>query len=220
MMFADDDFCVDAEFAGTAENFDDAARRRSAAVRKAQQLDVDDGAVEFVEARDTPQADAGFIRAAEAEFFPEARGEFAASGDFNFMLDANIVWKDHVCAGAITKQTDDGRVSAAEDSKDATFGTLRAGDAAQTLDLCQDVVAVHGVLDGVGRDEDVAVELRHGGIRNDEAVTVVVKNQAAFDFIATRERRGFGAPRGVLRRLLTGPVAFRAAAREPVSSPG
>ena len=51
VMLADDDFDVDAEIAGAAENFDDAAGRRSAAARKAQNLDVDDGAVEFVDAR-------------------------------------------------------------------------------------------------------------------------------------------------------------------------
>jgi len=33
------------------------------------------------------------------------------------------------------------------------FGALRAGDATQTLDLCENVIAVHGVLDGVARDK-------------------------------------------------------------------
>jgi len=49
----------------------------------------------------------------------------------------------------------------AKDSNDAAFRTLRAGDAPQTLNLCQDVVAVHGVLDASARDEYIAVELRH-----------------------------------------------------------
>src|SRR6267154_2776253 len=116
MMLANDDLGVDAEFARTAENFDDAAGRRSAAVRIAEQLDVDDGAVEFVETRDAPGSNAGFIRAAETELFPEARCQLVAARDFNFVLDANVVRKDHICAGAIAKQTDDSRVSTVEDS--------------------------------------------------------------------------------------------------------
>jgi hypothetical protein len=65
-MLADDDFGVDAKFARTAENLDDAAGRRRASLRIAEQLHVDNAAVEFIEARDASQADAGFICAAEA----------------------------------------------------------------------------------------------------------------------------------------------------------
>src|SRR5260370_1235027 len=89
VMLANDDLGVDAEFARTAENFDDAASRRCASGWIAEQLDVDDGAVEFVEARDAPGSNAGFIRAAEAELFPEARLQRVAARDFNFVLDAN-----------------------------------------------------------------------------------------------------------------------------------
>jgi len=39
-------------------------------VRIAEQFDVDDGAVEFIEARDAAQSEAGFIGTAEAELFP------------------------------------------------------------------------------------------------------------------------------------------------------
>src|SRR5712692_8179459 len=90
MMLANDDLGVDAEVARAAENFDDAAGRRCAAVWIAEQLDVDDGAVEFVEARDAPGSNAGFIRAAETELFPEARCQLVAARDFNFVLDANV----------------------------------------------------------------------------------------------------------------------------------
>jgi hypothetical protein len=107
-----------------------------------------------------------------------------------------------------------------EDSNDAAFGALRAGDAAQTLDFCENVIAVHGVLDGVARDEDVAVKLRYGGIGDDEAVAVVVKNEAAFYFIAARERRGLGVARGFAGRFLAGGVPFGFAVRESVSAAG
>ena len=52
VMLANDDLDVDAEIAGTAENFDDASGGGSAAAGKLQHLDVDDGAVEFVDVRD------------------------------------------------------------------------------------------------------------------------------------------------------------------------
>src|SRR5437899_1774806 len=106
---------------------------------------------------------------------------------------------------------------AAQDSNDAAFRPLRAGDAAQTLDLCQNVVAVHGVLDGVAGDENVAVEVRHRGIRHDEAIAVVVKDQATSYFIPTRKGRGLGSASRVLRLFLPGRLSFRLAAREPVS---
>src|SRR6266581_491813 len=103
---------------------------------------------------------------------------------------------------------------AVQDSNDAAFRALRAGDAAQTLDSCQNMIAVHGVLNGVARDENIAVELRHGGIRHNEAVAVVVKNQAAFYFITTRERRRLGTLRRVLGRFLSRRLLFRLSAAE------
>ena len=47
VMLADDDFDVDAEVAGAAEDFYDASGWRGAAARVAGELDVDYGAVEF-----------------------------------------------------------------------------------------------------------------------------------------------------------------------------
>jgi hypothetical protein len=219
MMLANDDFRVDTEIAGAAENFDDAADWRCASVRITEQLDVDDGAVEFIEAGNTPQAQAGLIRAAESELLRQARRQFVAAGDLNFVLDANVVWQDNIVLSAVAKKTDDRGMRAVEDSNDAAFGALRASDAAQTLNFCENVIAVHGVLDGVARDEDVAVELRHGRIGDDEAVAVVVKNEAAFDFVAAGERGGLGTARSVAAgRFLAGRIPFRFAAREAVAA--
>src|SRR5260370_3132712 len=92
-------------------------------------------------------------------------------------------------------------MGAAQDSKDAALGALRSGNAAQTLNLRQNMIAVHGVSNGVGWDENVAVELRHGRIRHHEAVALVGEHKTALDLIATRQRRWRGAaepaPRGV-----------------------
>src|SRR2546425_165044 len=96
--------------------------------------------------------------------------------------------------------------------------TRPVGDAAQTLDLCKNMIAVHGVLDGVAGDENITVEIRHGGIRHDEAVAVVVKDQAAFYFIATRKGRGLGTASRVLGLFLAGRLPFRLAAREAGSA--
>src|SRR5260370_33653954 len=99
---------------------------------------------------------------------------------------------------AVAEKTDDCGMRAVEDSNDAAFGTLGAGDAAQTLDFCENVIAVHGVVDGIARDEDVAVELRHGRIGGNEAVAVVMENEAAFYSVQSREGLRLGtARRGV-----------------------
>ena len=50
VMLANQNFHVHAEIAGPSENFDHAARRRHSAARKARQLHVDDGAIEFRQA--------------------------------------------------------------------------------------------------------------------------------------------------------------------------
>ena len=220
MMLADDDLGINAEIAGTPENLDDAAGRRCASVRIAQQLHVHDGSVQFIQPRDAPRSDAGFIRAAETQLLPQPGGQFVAARNLHLVLDSNIVRQDHIVLGAVAKQTDDRWMRAAQDSNDAALSTLRAGDAAQTLNLCQNVVAVHRVLDAVARNEDIAVELRHRRIRDDEAITVVVENQPSFYFIAIRERRGLWTPHCLLARFLAGRLLFRLAAREAVPSAG
>jgi len=100
-----------------------------------------------------------------------------AAGDFDFVLDANVVGQHDVCIRAVTKQANDGGMGAVQDSNDAALGALRASDASEPLNLHQDVVAVHGVLDGVPRDEHIPIELRDGDIGNNKAIAIVVKHQ-------------------------------------------
>jgi len=76
-------------------------------------------------------------------------------------------------------------MGAVENADDAAFGALRAVTGAGAEDFGEDVVAVHGVLDGVAGYEDVAGILRGRDVGNDEAVTVVVEDQAASEFVAT-----------------------------------
>src|SRR6266581_2668753 len=105
---------------------------------------------------------------------------------------------------------------AAEDSNDAALGALRSGDAAPALNSCQDVVAVHGIFDGVARNEDVAVEMRHGDVGNDETIAILVKNQASFYFVAIRQGGTFLWRRGPPRRLRAGRLLLFLAVREAV----
>jgi hypothetical protein len=85
---------------------------------------------------------------------------------------------------------------AAKNSHDAAFGPLRPGNTGHAAELHKDLVAVHGVFDGIAGDENVAVKLRHGLIRHNEAVAVMVEDEATFDLIAAGDVRrtvcGFG----------------------------
>src|SRR5229473_1838752 len=175
-MLADDDFSVDAKIAGAAKDLNDAAGRRSATLRITEQLHVYDGAVQFFQPRDAPHSNAGFIRAAEAQFLPQARREFLAARNLDLVLNSNVVRQDHIVLRAVAKQSHHRGVRAVEDSNDTAFRSLRSGDPAQPLNLRQNMIAVHGVLDGVARDENIAVELRHRRIRDHEAIAVVVEN--------------------------------------------
>ena len=109
---------------------------------------------------------------------------------------------------------------AAEDLNDAALGALRSGDAAPALDSCQDVVAVHGIFDGVARNEDVAVEMRHGDLRNNKPVAILVENEAPFYFIAIRQGGTFLWRRGPPKGLLAGRLLLFLAVREAVTAPG
>jgi len=84
---------------------------------------------------------------------------------------------------------------------DAAFQRVAPGNATQTLNFCQTWVRRAWRLVAVARNENIASRLRHRRIRDDEAIAVVVKNEASFYFIAIRERRGLGMPRRLLARF-------------------
>ena len=100
------------------------------------------------------------------------------------MMDAGVVGENDVVAATVTEEADDGGVRAAEDADDATFGAAGASEAANFLDLGEDMVAVHGVFNVGAGDEEVAVELGDRSVRDDEAVAVVMEDEAAFYFVA------------------------------------
>jgi|SRR5260221_2205325 len=90
---------------------------------------------------------------------------------------------------------------ARDDAENAAFGAAGTGHAAEAGNFGNDVVAVHGVFDKVTGDEQVAVEIRDGDVGYDEAVAVLVKDEAAFNFVA---RKGLLLREFFGRRLLDG----------------
>ena len=96
---------------------------------------------------------------------------------------------------------------ASEDADDGAFGAARSGDAVRGFHSGDDLVAVHGAVYAAGRNEEIAVELRHRGRGNDEAVAVVMQHEAAFYFIASQDNCGWlgwrnvGLSNGGLRNI-------------------
>ena len=77
-------------------------------------------------------------------------------------------------------------MSAANNANDATLGAARARDPAQPNNAGNDRVSVHGVIDMVARDEDIAVDVRERYVGHHKAIAFLMKHQAALDFVARR----------------------------------
>src|SRR5258708_36047260 len=98
---------------------------------------------------------------------------------------------------------------AAENSHDASLGPLRSGKTSHAAELHKDLVAVHSVSDGITRNKNVAVKLRHRLFRHDEAIAIMVEDEAALDFVATGGFRDMSCrfwivSRRAIKRLLLG----------------
>jgi hypothetical protein len=144
-----------------------------------------------------------------------------AARDFHFVLDSNVVWQDGIAVRAIAEQADDAGMRAIEDSNDAALGALRTetGSGA-ALDSCKDMVAVHGVFDGVAGNEDIAIELRHWSIGNNKAIAIVMEDQAAFYFIVIPEGGALRLRRLTGMRRLAGCIAILFSAGKTVATAG
>src|SRR5208337_5514700 len=183
MMLADDDFGIHTEIAGAAEDFDDAAGGRSAGARIAEEFDIDDGAIELGNVGEALLARGGGF-CGRQKLLAERRREFVAGYELDVMLDARVKRHNDTAARRVLELADDGGMRAADDAHNASFGAAGAGVAAQAIDLGDDVIAVHGVFDGVAWNENIAIHIGKGDIRNDEAVAILMENQAALDFVA------------------------------------
>jgi hypothetical protein len=191
MMLSDQDFHVYAEVARAPENLHNAAGGSNASAREAGELNVDDCAIEIVE------ADFGIW------FGIRCRSAFFAWRNYDFLQDAGFVWAHYVTIAATMENADDGGVSAIENADDAAFGACGARCAAAAtmrtvgarLNSGFDLVAVHGIAQMIRWNKQVAVDIWAWLIRHDETVTVAMRDQAADDDIAIPGRRfrgGFG----------------------------
>ena len=79
---------------------------------------------------------------------------------------------------------DDGGMCAADYAHNTPFGTAGAGVAAEAGNLSDDMITMHGIFDGVARDENIAIHVGKRNIRYNEAVAILMKNEAALDFVA------------------------------------
>src|SRR5713226_6592933 len=215
VVLSNDDFGIHTEFTRAPENFKNASRRRGPAAGIAEQLDVHHCTVQFGHAWNAFRTRAVLFCLAVLPFFSKRRRQFFARWNLYFMLNANVVRQDDVPSRAIAEQADDGSMRAAENSNDAALGSLRSAQPGHTPELRKDVVAVHRVFDRVAGNEDVAVKPRHGLIRHNEAVAIMVEDEAALDLIAGGDLRdlfcwfGVAASR-VIRRPLFGLASWEA----------
>ena len=133
-------------------------------------------------------APAGLVLGACEKFLAQGSREFFAGYEFDVVLHARIIGCDDTAARDVAKKSDNGRMRAGNDADNAPFGTACARKSAEASDFGNDVIAVHGVLDVVARDEEVAVKIGNGQVWNDKAIAILVKDQAAANFVA---RGGF-----------------------------
>ncbi len=216
VMLANDDFGIHTELAGAAENFKYPTRRGSTGTRIAKQLDVHDCAVQFRHAWNALRTRAVLLRVLKLPFFPKRWCQLFARRNFDFVLDANVVRQDDIPSRAIAKQTHHGGMRAAENSDDAAFGSLRSREASDAAELHKDLVTVHGVSDGIARNKNVAVKLRHRLFRHDEAVAIMVEDEAALDFVATGGFRDMSCRFWIVSRRAIKRLLFGLAVGEPI----
>ena len=127
VVFADDDFRVHTQIAGTSENFDDAAHGCRAFAAVAKQFGVNNRAVQPGNVRKA-RAFAGTLFFVGQKLLTQSGRKFLAGGKLNAVLDARIVGDNHAAARGIAEKSDDGGVCAGDDAQGLAGGV--AGDTA------------------------------------------------------------------------------------------
>ena len=191
MVFADDDFYVDSEGIGWAEDFDDAAASGAARGGKVGDFDVDGEAFEAVFVVGVPGA------LLELGFFAEdsVRGGFWCGGDLHAIGDedglghalverGDVVAVNHGemvrCVGAavgalVMEDADYGGIAAGENAEDS------AGAAAVTASgsfVDDDFIALHGAVELVRWDEEIVFAVV-AAVGSNEGVPVAVHVDAS-----------------------------------------
>ena len=192
VMLPDDDLDIDADIARAAENLDHAARRREAALGIARDFDVHHGAIELRK----PQAAKRGRLSFGAELLPQFRSQLIARRYRDLVENARVVRQDVVAVRPVAEQADEGRMLVLDNLHHAAFG---APVGAAARDARENVIAVHRIAEIVAADEEIAVNSRHRLLRNQEAVAIAVRDDAAGHQVrvlgSLRRPRGLGAPR-------------------------
>src|ERR1700744_1120606 len=93
------------------------------------------------------------------------------------MLQPRVIWKNHVIARAVAKKSHNAWVRAPENADNASFSALTIGLTATSLEFGDDVVAMHGVVDGHTWNKNIAIEPGDGLIGDYETIAVVMEHQ-------------------------------------------
>src|SRR5271167_4333858 len=205
MVLAYDDFGIDAEVAGTPQDFDDATNGSGTAPRIVEEFNVDDCAIELGNVGEAAMTQGLFLGSGK-ELFAESGGELVAGEEFDIVLHARVVGDDDGAAGNIAELTDNGRVRSTDNAHNAALGAACAEQSTEASDLGDDVVTMHGVFNLVAGDKDVAIDVGESEVGYNETVAIRVVDQATADFVAGsgfvlsdlfRRRSGRGGRRGL-----------------------
>src|SRR5580700_1992411 len=110
------------------------------------------------------------------------------------MMNARFVGNDEIAAIAVMKNSDDSGVSAVEDANHAAFGAgCRTGGLASTgiapLDAGDNAIAMHGIPQLVGRNEEIAVEIAARRVWNHKAIAIAMRDEPAPEHIGISRYR-------------------------------
>lgn len=206
MVLANDDLGIDAEIAGTAEDFNHATNGSGTAPGIVEEFHVDDGAIELGNVREAAIALGLFLRSGK-KLFPKGGGKLVAGEEFDIVLDARVVGDDDRAAGDVAKLANHGGMRSTDDADNAALGAACARLSTEAGDFCDDVITMHGVFNLVAGDEDVAVDVGESDLGHNETVTIGMVDQASTDFVAGSSfvlsnlfRRRRGSRRGLALR--------------------
>jgi hypothetical protein len=90
------------------------------------------------------------------------------------VLNTHIVRQDNIAARRVTEDSDNAGLRPAQNTHDTPFGALRSGNAPAPQYFRDHVIAMHGIFDGMPRDEKVPVHFWDGRIGNHEAIAIVM----------------------------------------------
>jgi hypothetical protein len=158
MMFADQNFHVEAEFTRLSEDFDDTTGRRNAGSRESGDLNIHDRIFQLRQAQ-RPR----LWKLLGPVFGKELRSQLLARRNYDFVMKAGFIRSHGVIAVAVMEDTNDGRMGAAKDIHYASFSPCwRAWRMASVaaFDASDNPITVHGVSRLVRGDEEIAIEVR------------------------------------------------------------